>query len=106
MSKAKIINDALRGFTDVLGLSLMIDPVSGKYQLTLELADVRSMSTLLRCADVSNLCLSAFGGGLTQFLHFQCVDVRSQQLDRIALRFSDDKGETVVFDCADCEVTS
>jgi hypothetical protein len=106
MSKAELINNALSGFSNVLGLCLMIDPISGKYQLTLELADERSTSTLLRCVDISNLHLSAFGGGLTQFLRFRCVDVRSEQLDRVALHFSDDEGKTIIFNCADCEVVS
>jgi hypothetical protein len=105
MSKAESINEALRGFTDVMGLSLIIDPVSGKYQLTLELADAGSRSIHLRCADVSSLRLSAFGGGLTQFLQFRCCDVSSQQLDRVALRFSDNENETVLFDCARCEIS-
>jgi len=49
---------------------------------------------------------AAKSGGLTQFLQFRCVDVLSEQIDRVALHFSDDEGEAIGFDCADCQVVS
>jgi hypothetical protein len=106
MGKAERINDALAGFTDVVELSLTIDPASSKYLLTIKLADQRFRSIVLRCADASALKLNAFGGGLTQFLQLRCLDVSSEQLDRVTLHFSDDDGKAIAFNCADCEVMS
>jgi hypothetical protein len=62
------INETLKGFTDVAELSLISGENLDKYDLKILLFDGNGGRLLLTCKDVSNLRISEFGGGLTQFL--------------------------------------
>jgi hypothetical protein len=49
--------------------------------------------------------IEKFGGGLSQLMGLYAYDVRSQQLDRIKLKFLDRANERTSFDCSAAEVT-
>jgi hypothetical protein len=101
---AGTINRALAGFTDVVSLSLSDGSAGGAYNLELVLANAGGEAVTLRCLDVSELCISEFGGGLTQVLALRCTDVRANQLDRVALRFREIERGSIEFACSSAEV--
>jgi len=101
---AEQINQSIAGFTDVVQLQLEVDPSSGKYELTLALADAQGKEVVLKCKDVSNLGLSEVGGGLIQFLSLRAQDVRARQLDRVFFHFADVERGAILFDCAEASV--
>jgi hypothetical protein len=103
---AEHINEALRGYTEVVKLSLEADRTSGMYELTLSLANSEGHLITLTCHDVSSLRLSDFGGGLTQFLTLRVEDVVAQQLDRIALHFADLERGAIAFDCSAADIVT
>jgi hypothetical protein len=94
---------SLVGFTDVISLSLAYDYHRG-YNLTFVLRNEHEQRIELFCQDISMLQLDQFGGGLTQIHQLCVVDVRSQQLDRIKLRFWDRATDRTSFACANAEV--
>jgi len=99
-SSASQIYNAIAGFTDVVELSISRQSETGGYDVALVLTDPDRSAVRLECVDVSNLALTHFGGGLTQFLCLRAEDVGAAQLDRVALRFADLERGAIAFDCS------
>lgn len=98
------INSALKGYTNVLSLSIShSDPALG-YRLSLVAANSNHESIVLECDEVSNLTIRDFGGGLTQFLCLRASDVRKMQHDRVAIHFADLEEDAISFDSSGARV--
>ena len=100
---AEQINHAISGFTDVSELSLSINHREGKYDMTLVLSNSKDEIVILKCQDVSNLRVSDFGGGLTQFMCLRSQDVSERQLDRVCFQFVELEKGAIAFHCASAE---
>ncbi len=100
------INEALAGFTDVISLEITATRAQYAYALSITLADASGETVILFCEDISNLHVSEFGGGLTQFLVLRGRDVREEQLDRVTFHFRDAERGAIAFDCVSAEVTA
>ena len=99
------INRALFGFTDVLELHLSRDLSTGSYQLRILLENAAAEVVVLGCQHVSNLSISEFGGGLTQFLALRAEDMSNIGLDRVSMHFADLERHSIGFNCASAQVT-
>ena len=100
--EALTLNDALSGFTVLLQLAFAALDEASTYRLPLELAEsesVGSSAISVTFDDVSNLCLSEFGGGLTQLLHLRIVDIRDRQWDRSKFEVSEVERQVISFRC-------
>ena len=104
-TSAQEINEVLKGFTNVVQLSLTLSGNMDHYDLTILLAEDTGGTLHLSCKDVSNLQISEFGGGLTQLLALRCDDVRAQQHDRVTLHFADVERDSLNFDCFSAEAS-
>jgi hypothetical protein len=101
---AESLNHHLQGFTDVISLALTYDESYG-YDMRIILENSKNERVKLLCRDVSSVHIEKFGGGLSQLMGLYAYDVRSQQLDRIKLKFLDRANERTSFDCSAAEVT-
>jgi hypothetical protein len=99
------LNGILVGFTEVAELCLSRNCSSGAYELRLTLGNACGEVVHLNCLDISNLAITEFGGGLTQFLVLRAEDVSNRQLDRVSLHFADLERHAIAFDCASAQVT-
>jgi hypothetical protein len=96
------LNRRLAGFTDVMEMALRWNYASCGYDLSIVLSHQIDARTLtLRCSNVSQLRLSDFGGGITQFLGLQGEDVTAHQLEIIRFRFVDSEYREIEFACAE-----
>ncbi len=96
------VNDLLRGHTVLLRLGFETLDGAATYQLRLELAQSESFGSpavSVTFNDVSNLCLSEFGGGLTQILCLSVADIRDRQWDRANFEVFDAERQTISFTC-------
>ena len=86
----------------------MFQPVlwAGEYRLTLVLSKTGTPSRVtLTCGGVSGLALTAFGGGLTQVLGLEVIDVHGRQWDRLRYQIRDVEREMLLFQCQNADVS-
>ncbi len=76
------------------------------YALRITLANGSGEAIVLFCEDFSNLHVSEFGGGLTQFLVLRARDVREEQLDRVKFHFRDVERDAIASDCVSADVAA
>jgi hypothetical protein len=103
---AEQLNREIFGFTNVLSITLRNDESDTYrgYSLQLLLESNQNERIELVCRNVSGFRIREFGGGLNQFLGLLATDVRSKQLERVALRFTDSENDKIYFDCSAAEV--
>ena len=80
------LNRKLSGHTIVKSLSFNSDLSTGVYDVTLHLVDKDLHPTseiVLEMSQVSDLCVSGFGGGITQITGLHVKDIRAEQHDRV-----------------------
>ena len=75
-----------------------------RYDLHLILENRQNQRIELTCRRASNLCIEKFSGGINRFMGLHSADVRSEQLENVALRFVDREHERMTFDCSAAEV--
>ncbi|MEP3243983.1 MAG: hypothetical protein ABJN40_14955 [Sneathiella sp.] len=102
------LNKRLLGSNCVLGISLDMEHKSLKYNLVLTLAESEiegAKKLIIYFYDVSELRLSEFGGGLTQFMHLKIVRNEFQH-DRKVYSLSELCDEKISFSFADMDILS
>lgn len=95
---ASQINSAIAGFTNVVELTIFQS--GGGYEPPFVLTNRNRIAASLKCFDVSNLAIAAFGERLTQFLCLRAEVTRVSQLDRVALQFTNLERGAIAFDCS------
>lgn len=112
---ASELQSVLKGYSLVLELHVRAsigrndngDVVSGKYDLTMSLADgdaPDSKVVKVRFVDVSDMRVEAFGGGLVQFLCLEVVDFAPHQWERVRLEVRETEHGSIRFRCLSAEV--
>jgi len=103
------VNDTLRGFTALRRLTFETLDGCSTYALRLDLAEsesARALTLSVTFEDVSNLRLFDFGGGLTQIMYLNVVDIRDRQLDRACFEVSDHERQAISFACRSIRTAS
>jgi hypothetical protein len=100
--------DKLFGFTFLFSLEFSSEPDTGFCKLVMHLAKDDSYDAQAIRAEyfnVSNLCISNLGGGLTQLEFLLIEDIADQQLDRINYQVREVERESLSFLCQRITVT-
>jgi len=93
------VNEQLVAHNCVRLIHIDIEKVSLKYNLLLSMTateNVNSCEYKLYFYDVSNLHLSSFGGGLTQFMHLK-IENNEGRLDRASFKLHDVDNDKISF---------
>jgi hypothetical protein len=100
IQSAEEVNRCIAGFTEVVQLNIAANFGRASYDLEITLANTSGDTVKLSCTDISQFRVSEFGGGLTQLSGLRAADIRSRQLDRANLHFSDVECDSIAFDCS------
>lgn len=97
----------LAGYTTVNSLEFKFDPVRSVCDLSLELENPTTRTSIaLLLRGISDLMLKEFGGGLTQLLCLRIKDIRESQLDRLNFEVSEMGRGILKCQCRDFEILS
>ena len=100
----KEMNQSLRGFTDVLDLSLQAEPPGWEYTLSIKLQNAAGNERRFEFFGVTGLSIKEIGGGMVQFMLLEVKDAKSSQLDRVHYKVVDREDNRIVFACRRMDV--